>query len=79
MVGGLNTELWRKSKSGRSLTISGIAMSRPIDVTSFAMAGAVRRCRYSARSRIRPTSGATMNTDKMNAGSSGQSWLVTVL
>ncbi len=48
-------------------------MSKPSDVTSFAIAGAVRRYLNRARSRMRPTSGATMNTETMNAGKSGQS------
>ena len=55
-----------------SFTIEGMATSRPSDVTSLATGGAVRRWRYNPRSRIQPSSGATITTETTNAGSVGQ-------
>jgi hypothetical protein len=74
IVGGPNLALL----PNQSFTISGIATSRPIDVTSRAIGGAVRKWRKRRRSRIKPRSGPTMTTARMNAGRIGHSWVARV-
>ena len=63
-----------ESDPKNSLTISGIAMSRPSDVTSFAIEPAPLRYRNSNRSSNSPMAGPTMTTANRNAHTSGHSW-----